>query len=57
MGRHFDVLFHRYGWSDETYAFFYLILLQAKNVTNYLRVIHKILAPGGVWVNLGQRRG
>ncbi|KAJ8517718.1 hypothetical protein ONZ45_g5124 [Pleurotus djamor] len=25
----------------------------AKNVVNYLRVIHKILAPGGVWINLG----
>jgi len=25
----------------------------AKNVTNYLRVIHNILAPGGVWINLG----
>ncbi|TFK32167.1 N2227-like protein-domain-containing protein [Crucibulum laeve] len=25
----------------------------AKNIVNYLRIIHKILAPGGVWVNLG----
>ncbi|CAK5270825.1 unnamed protein product [Mycena citricolor] len=25
----------------------------AKNVVNYLRIIHKILAPGGVWINLG----
>ncbi|TFY62950.1 hypothetical protein EVJ58_g3544 [Rhodofomes roseus] len=25
----------------------------AKNIVNYLRVIHRILAPGGVWVNLG----
>lgn len=25
----------------------------AKNIVNYLRVIHKILAPGGVWINLG----
>ncbi|KAH8112811.1 N2227-domain-containing protein [Phellopilus nigrolimitatus] len=25
----------------------------AKNVINYLRIIHKILAPGGVWINLG----
>ncbi|PFH48332.1 hypothetical protein AMATHDRAFT_5912 [Amanita thiersii Skay4041] len=25
----------------------------AKNVVNYLRIIHKLLAPGGVWVNLG----
>lgn len=28
--------------------------IQAKNVTNYLRVIHNILAPGGVWINLGK---
>jgi carnosine N-methyltransferase len=26
---------------------------KAKNVINYLRIIHKILAPGGVWINLG----
>ncbi|KAG9101408.1 hypothetical protein FRC06_003049 [Ceratobasidium sp. 370] len=25
----------------------------AKNIVNYLRTIHKILAPGGVWINLG----
>jgi len=25
----------------------------AKNIINYLRVIHRILAPGGVWINLG----
>ncbi|KAG5341441.1 hypothetical protein C0989_010381 [Termitomyces sp. Mn162] len=28
--------------------------LKAKNIVNYLRVIHRILAPGGVWVNLGE---
>jgi N2227-like protein len=27
--------------------------LQAKNFIDYLRVIHHILAPGGVWINLG----
>lgn len=27
--------------------------LQAKNFMNYLRIIHRILAPGGVWINLG----
>lgn len=27
--------------------------LQAKNFVNYLRVIHRILTPGGVWINLG----
>ena len=26
---------------------------QAKNIVNYLRIIHRILAPGGVWINLG----
>jgi len=25
----------------------------AKNVVNYLRIIHRILAPGGIWINLG----
>ncbi|KAJ7176344.1 N2227-domain-containing protein [Mycena crocata] len=25
----------------------------AKNIANYLRIIHKILAPGGVWINMG----
>ncbi|KAJ3891403.1 N2227-domain-containing protein [Lentinula edodes] len=25
----------------------------AKSIVNYLRIIHKILAPGGVWINLG----
>ncbi|KAF7335718.1 N2227-domain-containing protein [Mycena venus] len=25
----------------------------AKNIVNYLRIIHNILAPGGVWVNMG----
>ncbi|KAH9997135.1 N2227-domain-containing protein [Russula vinacea] len=25
----------------------------AKNIVNYLRIIHQILAPGGVWINLG----
>ncbi|KAI0033301.1 N2227-domain-containing protein [Vararia minispora EC-137] len=25
----------------------------AKNIVNYLRVIHKILVPGGVWINIG----
>ncbi|TBU63507.1 N2227-domain-containing protein [Dichomitus squalens] len=25
----------------------------AKNIVDYLRVIHRILAPGGVWINLG----
>lgn len=31
-------------------------VFQAKNIVNYLRVIHKILARGGVWINLGEYR-
>ena len=27
--------------------------LKAKNIVNYLRIIHRILAQGGVWINLG----
>ena len=26
---------------------------QAKNIVNYLRTIHRILAPGGIWINCG----
>ena len=26
---------------------------KAKNIVNYLRIFHRILAPGGVWINLG----
>jgi carnosine N-methyltransferase len=26
----------------------------AKNIISYLKTIHKILAPGGVWINLGE---
>ncbi|KAJ8083549.1 hypothetical protein PM082_009423 [Marasmius tenuissimus] len=25
----------------------------AKNIVNYLRILHRILAPGGVWINMG----
>ncbi|KAF8582380.1 N2227-domain-containing protein [Ramaria rubella] len=25
----------------------------AKNIINYLRILHRILVPGGVWINLG----
>ncbi|KAG2069399.1 N2227-domain-containing protein [Suillus decipiens] len=25
----------------------------AKNIINYLRIIHRILTPGGVWINIG----
>lgn len=27
---------------------------QAKNIVNYLRIIHRILKPGGIWINLGE---
>ncbi|KAI0249321.1 hypothetical protein BJV78DRAFT_1228765, partial [Lactifluus subvellereus] len=37
MGCNTDVLFHRYR----------------KIIVNYLRIIHCILAPRGVWLNLG----
>lgn len=30
--------------------------LQAKNIVNYLRIIHRKLASGGVWINLGTIR-
>ena len=30
-----------------------IVTFQAKNIVNYLRIIHRILAPGGVWINLG----
>lgn len=26
---------------------------KAKNIVNYLRILHRILAPGGVWINIG----
>lgn len=32
---------------------FNLVYQQAKNIVNYLRIIHRILAPGGIWINLG----
>lgn len=28
--------------------------MKAKNIVNYIRIIHRILAPGGVWINLGK---
>lgn len=29
-------------------------LFQAKNIVSYLRIIHRILTPGGVWINMGE---
>jgi N2227-like protein len=56
MGRSADVLLHRYSarylflrnGTPDAHA-----MTQAKNIVNYLRIIHRILAPGGVWINLG----
>ena len=31
----------------------FMFNFQAKNIVSYLRIIHRILAPGGVWINLG----
>jgi len=25
----------------------------AKNIVNYLRILHRLLVPGGIWINLG----
>lgn len=29
------------------------VIIKAKNIVNYLTVIYELLAPGGVWINLG----
>lgn len=43
-----DILPYSHMASEDFASFF-----QAKNVVNYLRIIRKILAPGGIWINLG----
>lgn len=59
MGRDHDVFLHRHRTflnftSPRSLAQYSTDRLeQAKNIVNYLRVIHRILAPGGVWINLG----
>ena len=62
MGRDHDLLLYRHGSSSPLHLFcllfplgltWSLLTIQAKNVVNYLRIIHRILAPGGVWINLG----
>ena len=58
MGRGTDVFLHRHG---EALSSLVLdkgstadtMFSQGKNIVNYLRIIHRILAPGGVWINLG----
>lgn len=59
MGCNTDVLFHRHSarsllalWHARRSRYG----TQAKNIVNYLRIIHRILAPGGVWINLGMER-
>jgi len=41
---------HSGQWDSVVTCFF---IDTAKNIVNYLRIIHRILAPGGVWINLG----
>ncbi|KAF6745474.1 N2227-domain-containing protein [Ephemerocybe angulata] len=41
----------QYGQWDAIMTCFFIDT--AKNIVSYLRIIHKILAPGGVWINLG----
>lgn len=41
---------HHGQWDAVLTCFF---LDTAKNIVNYLRIIHKILKPGGIWINLG----
>lgn len=54
MGRYRDLLLHRYRRSFSIALHLYSCPFdQAKNFVNYLRIFHKILAPGGVWINLG----
>jgi len=55
MGRDYDVLLHRHGMkiSVAVSAHKFQLSSQAKNIVNYLRLLHRIIAPGGVWINLG----
>ena len=54
MGRYRDLLLHRYRRSFSIALHLSSSAFgQAKNVVNYLRIFQKILAPGGVWINLG----
>ena len=55
MGCDNDLLFHWHGKPSLSPLFFITLIVwsQAKNIVNYLRILHRILAPGGVWINLG----
>lgn len=58
LGRHRHLLFHRHGkFLPPPHPLrIFIDTLQAKNIVNYLRIIHRKLAPGGVWINLGTIR-
>lgn len=54
MGRGAYLLFHRYRrHTSRARVHPPLTPQQAKNIVNYLRTIHRILTPGGVWINCG----
>lgn len=40
---HLPIVVHLYSYA----------IYKAKNIVNYLRIFHTILASGGVWINLG----
>jgi hypothetical protein len=59
MGRCVDMFLHRHGTAQIIPDHFLperpdIFWFQAKNIVNYLRIIHRILAPGGIWINLGK---
>ncbi|KAJ6526131.1 hypothetical protein DFH09DRAFT_1285996 [Mycena vulgaris] len=64
VGRHPHALLRRHDEPPPcqalSFVFLFLAVLmitndvpRAKNIVNYLRIIHKILAPDGVWINMG----
>ena len=50
-----DLFLYRHRESMRSYARKSLSRGQAKDIVNYLKIIHRLLAPGGVWINLGLR--
>ena len=47
------VIIRSLSCTTEPEPYFQYYAPQAKNIVNYLRIIHRILAHGGVWINLG----